>query len=284
MLSRSDTFLQGVAEVLQGQFIPVAETYIAPLGTIPFSLLPFTVLSLNSNNEPADNDIAINYTTDGLNFTVHICNLSSVPVTVVVGMNAAVGTALGVTYTPFTAVVPAYRTTIAVMDAQFTGIDVAAALSDATTKLAAVGAGFDVTAGQTLITQATALLATHPARALAAYVAAARMLYLKVEWSSPNLTVTVRRITLPTEGAGPENVSGARVQVTFPLNGREEQVVEGTTLGSGVATIAVGSAAVERWDVATHDMVAPGATTNDQVEVHVTDSRGMSSRQVKATP
>ena len=72
--------------------------------------------------------------------------------------------------------------------------------------------------------------------------------------------------------------------MTFPLNGREEQAVEGTTNGSGVATIAVGSAAVERWDVATHDMVAPGATTNDQVEVHVTDSRGMSARQVKATP
>lgn len=274
-----DTFMLGLAETLDNSFIPLVIPFIAASGTIPFALAPFDVATLSPK------DISVNYTTDGINFTVHISNLSDQPIDVAAGVQSGVATALGVTYVPFSSTVPPKLTTIATLEADFAGIStLAASLTDATTKLGAVGAGFDVTKGQELIAQATTLLPTHPSRALAAYIAAARMVYIKTDWAAPNLTVTARRITLPTEGAGPENVSGARVQVLFPLNAREEQAVEGTTNGSGVATIVVGAPVIEVWDVATHDMVAPAATANDHVEVHVTDSRGMSTRKVVLTP
>lgn len=269
-----DTIWDLVADALHDTVMPAVRDYIGDSGGTPYQDNPLTV--------EASLPVVAKQVTDGLNFAVAVSNMATTgTATVTLGVQSAVADALGVTYTPQEVALGPSESAYVLLEAEPTAIDIAAAIADADAKLDVLeGMGaYDTAAGRELLTQASALLAAHPGRALAAYVAATRMLYLLTSYAAPDLTVTARRIGIVGE-ADTVAVEGARVQLLFILNGREEQETEGTTNGSGVAVVAVGAPASERWDFTTQSWGAAPAGSGDLVEVSVTDPAwGSSSRR-----
>lgn len=264
-----------IAGTIDSTVRPLIESYIAASGGAPFTAAPVTITG--------PSPVVANHVTDGLNFLVAVSNMATAgTATVTVGVAPAVAAALGVTYPQQVVSLAAGQGARVLLEAVPVGIDVAAAIADANSKLDTLeGLGaYDTAAGRDCLTRASALLPAHPGRALAAYTAAVRMVYLQTAVDPGLVTVSARRIGIVGEAATAP-VAGCRVQLLFPLNGREEQEDEGVTDGSGVAGVAVSAPASPRWDFATGTWGAPPAGAGDLVEVHVTDPVwGSSTRRI----
>lgn len=246
---------------------PAIEAEIA--GT--FVSRPVTVTTANPAHAA---DLQTNVVTDGANFTVAVSNMNvTAERTVTLAVDPAIAAALDVTYAPVTITLGVGLTEVVTLQATAAGVDVAAAVTTVQTNLDTLELdGYDargIAAASDLLTQASALLATHPGRALAALGAAARMVQVRLSFAGGEVTVDARRPGMPTEGPSLA-VAAAKCRLVWHLNGGEEGV-EGTTDGAGTATIVVGAPATQRWDFAANDLVAPPAYANDAAEVYVTD-------------
>lgn len=263
------------ALVLERDVLPVIEEHMATSTAAPVTVTP------TDAGTPL-RDVVHSFVTDGLNFAVAISNLHTIAQEVDVAVDDAIATALGVTYTTQSIMLGAVQsetdTQYLLLEADVTGIDVAAAITTASANLdeLELQGSFDVTHGRALLAQATALLAEHPGRAAAAVVAATRMVYLEASYASGTANVAAYRIGLAGEDQTIA-VAGARVQVLWSLNGREEGAT-GTTSGTGNCSLPVGAPAAQHWDWHAHALAAPGAEANDLIELTVTASDGATSR------
>lgn len=265
-----DSYHERIADLLESAVRAQVEPHIASSSADPFVTTPLLVTG-------ASDSVTLQVNSDGINWSVAVSNMVAAPVSVTLTVDPRIATALDVTYTPQVVNLLADETKFVLIQATSAGIDVAAAITDAQGALASL-AGYDVTAVTALLTKAAALVGANPGRALALYIQACRLPVLRAVYANPNVTVSVRRLGLVAEAATLP-ITGARVQLVFPLNYGEEQVAEGVTNGSGDAVVTVGSPVVKRWDFATNAPATPGASARAYVEAHVTDlATGASAR------
>lgn len=256
-----DTYYQRIADLVEGSIRATLEAAVASTTADPFVVAPL----LFSGSE-----VVAQYNTDGLNWSVAVSNMTTTAGSVTITVDPRLATALGVTYSPAVVALNGNETKFVLIEATSSGIDVAAAITDAQGALASL-AGYDVAAVTDLLTKAAAIVGTKPGRALALYAQACRLPVLRATYGAGNVTINARRLGVTTE-ANVVAVTGARVQLTFPLNYGEEQAAEAVTNGSGDAVVAVGSPIAKRWDfITTNAPVAPAGSARAYVEAHVTD-------------
>lgn len=256
-----DTYYQRIADLVEGGIRATIEAAVASTTADPFVVAPL----LFSGSE-----VVAQYNTDGLNWSVAVSNMTTTAGSVTITVDPRLATALGVTYAPAVVALAGNETKFVLIEATSTGINVAAAITDAQGALASL-AGYDVAAVTDLLTKAAAIVGTRPGRALALYAQACRLPVLRATYGSGNVTINARRLGVTTE-ANVVAVTGARVQLTFPLNYGEEQAAEAVTNGSGDAVVAVGSPVTKRWDfITTNAPVTPAGSARAYVEAHVTD-------------
>ena len=256
-----DTYYQRIADLVEGGIRATIEAAVASTTADPFVVAPL----LFSGSE-----VVAQYNTDSLNWSVAVSNMTTTAGSVTITVDPRLATALGVTYAPAVVALNGNETKFVLIEAVSSGINVAAAITDAQGALASL-AGYDVAAVTDLLTKAAAIVGTRPGRALALYAQACRLPVLRATYGSGNVTINARRLGVTTE-ANVVAVTGARVQLTFPLNYGEEQAAEAVTNGSGDAVVAVGSPIAKRWDfITTNAPVAPAGSARAYVEAHVTD-------------
>jgi len=263
-----EPWLEGLATALDATIRPIVEAHIGAPAHRPFVPAPVVVTTTPGAR------IATNLISDGIGFTVAASNLGDGDATVTLSVDPRIGAAMGVDHPPQTFLLRPRETRFAVLAAAVPDVDVAAAVDVAEPRVADLGAeGFAVGHAAETIALARRLLAVGAhGRALAAIVAVHRMLLLRARHDAPHnaVEVFVRRIGLEGEPAALP-VAGARVQILFPLNGREEQEEEAVTDATGRAVLAIGTPRTPRWSFAHNDAEPPPESARWLVEVHVTD-------------
>lgn len=260
-----DFFFNRLADSLNRVVIPyLVANQGAAISSMPFVDKPVVVTTTYPS-------IFSNFVTDGVNFIAIVSNMGPATAAVDVTIDARVATGLDVTYPTRSLSLDPGESDFAVLEATTSGITVATCLTDATTRLGVLnGLGYNVADGTSLITKATALNGGgQPARALAAYLAAVRMVYVKTSYSIPTLTVNARRIGLLGTSAGAKDVSAA-VQVFFQRN-QFEIAAQGLTTGSGDFSASIGFPAQKYWSLADNDFITPPLGARAALEIHVVD-------------
>jgi hypothetical protein len=275
-----DGHSKAIAKALDLQVVPFV------LGAIQ-DAAGFVYQPVRVSTSSSSADIASNWCTDGICFTVGVTNHGTDTQVVTVDIDEQVGVSLGgLSYSTQTVSLgPGVTEFLFMVPDDVGGIDVQAAITDAVSKLATLtGLGYDTAAGTAVLARAQDLLDdSREARALAAYTAAVRIPYVLTVWTSPYLMVTVRRIGIVGEAASAP-VSGAAVQILWPRNAREEGV-GGVTDPSGVCALTPGVPLEQIWDWGSYELADPPEAAGDLVEVQVcTPDTGMAARRIVAIP
>ena len=262
-----DAFYALVADSLQRVVIPYLIANHTTATGMPFVLSPLEVTTVAPR-------VFTNFVSDGLNFTVAVSNMGEEadgPVDVDVTVKASVAAALDVTYPTHNLTLDPGETEFVQLQAVPSGIDIAAAIADGVTRLGALaGDGFDTTHGEKLLDQAEARrVAGDNGRALGAYLAAIRALYVKTSFNDPTLTVTVARAKLLGEGAGSLAVDGAEVQAFFPRN-VFELAAHGVTDASGVVSMVIGWPMEKHWSLL-HNRPVAAPLARSPLDLQVVD-------------
>lgn len=258
-----DGYLRRVAQIMAQDVAPLIQRYIAQSATDPFVTRPVIPTG----------DVVMQVASDGLNFSVAVSNMTQSSQSISLSVDPRIATALGVTYTPVPVTLAPLETKFELLQATSSGINVQTSIADAVTRAADPGfALFDVTSVQALLTAAEAQrVAGRSGRALALLVEALRAPILRAEYAGGQVTVRARRLGLPGDPAGPQVIEGARVNLLWPLSGREEQAGFGLTDASGNVTMTVGMPMQWRWDPVAQIFAAPAPSLRALCEAHVAD-------------
>jgi hypothetical protein len=279
-----DKYAQRVADALERVVVP----FIASQVEDPADPIVWRPLVITGQSEAAEaaGDIVANWVTDGICFTCFVSNMGLSSETIAIDIDPRVGTALGVTYPTVPVTLGSYDTEFVTIVPTTTGITPATAIADASARLTALsGLGYDVAAGEDLLAKATALDGLgKTTRAIACYIAAVKMIYLKITFA-PALTVSARRIRLLGEPAGEVPVVGAYAQYFLLLANRESGPIY-TTNASGDAVMSVGRARRLYWSNVLNKLVTlTDPAIASKVEVQVTDpATGQAAKQTVGFP
>lgn len=270
----TDGYLTKVARHLADSVLPFVESETANSFGTSFLKAPVIV-------DSGSPDLATNFVTDGLNWTVAVSNMGTTTATAEVRTETDLETSLDVAYTPANISLAAGETQFVSLNATTTGIDVAAALADARAKLATLGVGYAASVAQVtaILDHADAVRVAVPSRALAGYLAAVRAPLISVSVASGTATVAVRRLGI-VGGPNSEAIQNAHVLITWPLALREHGP-SSLTDAAGEASLTLGAPSARHYDFATQTFAAPWAGSDGRIEVQVTDPRTCASTRLE---
>lgn len=271
---KPDIYLGKVAKYLADNVLPLVESQTAnSFGTL-FLKSPVIV-------DSASSQLATNYVTDGIDWTVAVSNMGTTSATAEVRIESNLETSLDVSYPTANITLAAGETQFVTINATTTGIDVQAAIDDAQAKLALMAPGYAASVAQVaeILDHAEQVFSDSPSRALAGYIAAVRAPLVSVSIASGVATVTVQRLGIVGAGTS-ETITGATVLVTWPLALREHGP-SSVTDGSGVAAITLGAPSARHYDFETQSFVGTWGGSSSRIEVQVTDPRTCASTRVQ---